>query len=130
MSNGKKIFKAKYQKTTDKIVHGVEMKENDARFFITKVLKSASSWKDFDVDKHAAGGAILWSTKAIIKMRLGSCEVASCLWKYLEIKSSEGYKKVIFWQIGCSGQNCNRMILNMLISEALEIFQFNSISLE
>jgi len=58
----------------------------------------------------------------------GSCEIASCLLKYLEIKSSEGYKEVNSFADRCGGQNCNRMILNML-SEALTKFKYNDISL-
>lgn len=65
----KKIFKAQYQKTNDKVVHGVEMKKNDARFFIKKVLKDTRRWKDFDVDKNVAGGAIIWSTKSTVSSK-------------------------------------------------------------
>lgn len=67
--NGLKAFKAKFQKTTDKTVHGKEMNENEGRFFITKVLKDANKWGEFDVDRHQVGSAILWNTLSIMKMR-------------------------------------------------------------
>ena len=59
---------------------------------------------------------------------LGSCEIASCLYKYLEIKKSEGYKVVNLFADRCGGQNCNQMILCML-NEVLHNFKFDSITL-
>ena len=49
------IFKAKYEETTSETVHGVKMKETQARFFITKILAGASKWEDFDLDTMCGG---------------------------------------------------------------------------
>ena len=41
------------------------MKETDIRCFITKVLQHAKDWKEFDIDLHCVGAAILWSRKDV-----------------------------------------------------------------
>ena len=64
---GLDIFKATYQKVTDSSeqVHGIPISENESRFFITKVLKDARSWKEFDFDKMDMGSAILWDKNCV-----------------------------------------------------------------
>ena len=42
------------------MVHGKEVKADQGRFFIMKVLKKAMEWKSFDLDKMCEGAAILW----------------------------------------------------------------------
>ena len=69
MAEGFKIFKEKYQKTSDKTVHGREINFKEGRFFITKVLKDANKWKWFDVDRTITGAAILWNTDVVIRMK-------------------------------------------------------------
>ena len=70
VDRGIKIFKAKFQKTDDKTVHGKEINDSKGRFFITKVLTNASKWHAFDMDTNVTGAAILWSTTDIIRMKL------------------------------------------------------------
>ena len=78
MAEGLKIFKGKYQKASNKTVHGREINFKEGRFFITKVLKDANKWKGFDVDTTVTGAAILWNTDAVIRM------------KFLDVSESSG----------------------------------------
>ena len=57
------ILKAKYKETTSETVHGVKMKETQARFFITKILAGTSKWEDFDFDTMCEGAPILWGKR-------------------------------------------------------------------
>ena len=77
MAEGFKIFKGKYQKTSDKTVHGREINFKEGRFFITKVLKDANKWKGFDVDTTVTGAAILWNTDAVIRMKFADVSESS-----------------------------------------------------
>lgn len=66
--------------------------------------------------------------RLFISIILGSCEVSSCICKYLKVKNEEGFKVINFFADRCGGQNCNRMILNMMC-EAMKMFGFDSLSL-
>ena len=60
--NGKDLFKAWYEKCSiETMVHGEMIGEGNGRFFITRVLKDAKEWSQFDEDKHVKGAAIKWS---------------------------------------------------------------------
>ena len=60
LPNNELIFRANYSEDGD-IVHGHAIAINQARFFITKVLKNCSKWQNFDSDLHSGGTAILWN---------------------------------------------------------------------
>ncbi|KAL0860043.1 hypothetical protein ABMA27_010358 [Loxostege sticticalis] len=62
--------------------------------------------------------------------RRGSCEIATCLFRYLKEVDTRGVKTLIFYCDNCTGQNKNRVILSMLNhflqeSEHLETIQIN-----
>ena len=42
-------------------VHGKVAKENEGRFFITKILKDCLQYPHFNKDHHCTGSAILWN---------------------------------------------------------------------
>ena len=65
---GKDILKGTYQVTDDKFVHGQELDENHGRFFITKVMKDAGTWKKFDPEVHCVGSAVMWKLANIRRM--------------------------------------------------------------
>ena len=69
ISNNKEVLKAKYDAEAS-VVHGVEIKEGEGRFFITKILRAAAKWDNFDIETMSEGAAILWNKKAI-KQRSG-----------------------------------------------------------
>ena len=45
------------------------MQEGEGRFFITKVLRSAINWDEFDADRNFTGAAILWKKENIKRRR-------------------------------------------------------------
>ncbi|XP_066922321.1 uncharacterized protein [Clytia hemisphaerica] len=47
------------------LVHGEEIKDNQGRFFIVKVMKKAMEWDSFDLDTMCEGAAILWEKSDI-----------------------------------------------------------------
>ena len=56
-------------------VHGNEIKEGQSRFFITKILKNARSWKQFSVDEMVVGSAIMWDMNSVKRVtKLIICE--------------------------------------------------------
>ena len=68
------VFKATFCKiNTDQSVHGQTIGLNQARFFITKIMKDCCKWKNFDSDVHCIGAAILWNIAKI--QRLIAAEV-------------------------------------------------------
>ena len=69
--------------------------------------------------------AFLWNEHEAEK---GSCEVATCIYKFLEAKSREGKKIIYLFSDRCGGQNQNRMVFLML-SHALNKLNFKSIEL-
>ena len=64
ISNNKEVLKAKYDAEAS-VVHGVEIKEGEGRFFITKILRAAAKWDNFDIETMSEGAAILWNKKDI-----------------------------------------------------------------
>lgn len=44
----------------------------------------------------------------------GPNEIASCLWKFLELQKSKNIRKIVFYSDNCGGQNRNRFIFAML----------------
>ena len=69
MHDGLRIFKVKYQKTTDKTVHVIQINLHEGKFFITKVLKDANKWNGLDIDISVTGAAILWGTDAATRLK-------------------------------------------------------------
>ena len=66
---GTDIFRGKYESCPeDSLVHGETLGEDHGRFFITKVFKNASKWKDFDCDKHTSGAVVKWPFNSIRKL--------------------------------------------------------------
>ena len=59
---------------------------------------------------------------------IGSCEIATSLYKFFEAKAEEGAKVVYLFCDCCGGQNRNRFLILMLL-EALKQFNFDSIEL-
>lgn len=65
---GKDVFKGTFSATEDKFVHGKELDKFHGRFFITKVLKDAGKWKNFDADVHIVGAPVMWKLSSINRM--------------------------------------------------------------
>ena len=56
------VFKATFSYSEkDDAVHGQIVREEKARFYIAKVMKTCSKWEEFDSDVHRRGAAILQS---------------------------------------------------------------------
>lgn len=60
----------------------------------------------------------------------GSCEIATCLYKYLQEVDNRGVKKLLLYCDNCSGQNKNKVIISMFKSflensENLNVIQIN-----
>lgn len=49
----------------------------------------------------------------------GPNEIASCLWKFLDLQKSKNIRKVVFYSDNCGGQNRNRFIFAMLALASL-----------
>ena len=60
----------------------------------------------------------LWNEHECAK---GSCEIATGLRKFIEIKHAEGAKKIFFFSDRCGGQNQNRMVFLMLSEAAVRL---------
>ena len=59
--DSKNIFHGRYDPIEDAdTVHFRKISEDDGRFYITNVTKSASAYPDFDPDLHCVGAVILW----------------------------------------------------------------------
>lgn len=69
LRNNIKMFSGKYEKTDPgkTTVHGNILQENEGRFFITKVMRNVSKWKDFDVDVMTVGAPILWKKSELMR---------------------------------------------------------------
>jgi hypothetical protein len=57
------------------------------------------------------GYSFLWNESIASR---GGCEVASCVYHYIQLKALEGKKKFIFYSDNCVPQNKNRFFLSML----------------
>ena len=55
ISNNKEVLKAKYDAEAS-VVHGIEIKEGEGHFFITKILHAAAKWDNFDIETMSEGG--------------------------------------------------------------------------
>ena len=47
-------------------VHGKPLKAGEARFFITRVMRDAEFWKEFEVDVMCVGAPIMWKIADVI----------------------------------------------------------------
>ena len=64
-----KVFSAKYEKTSPEAttVHGITLQKDEGRFFITKVMRNVSKWKEFDVDRMQEGAPVKWKISDIMR---------------------------------------------------------------
>ena len=69
--------------------------------------------------------AFLWNEEQAGK---GSCEVSTCVYKFLKAKEDEGAKVVYLFADRCGGQNSNRM-MHVMLSNACNEFSFDEIHL-
>ena len=61
MEKGKGIFKARYEEIQESsTIHWKPLLNSEARFFISKVLKNASIWDEFDADIHCSAALVKW----------------------------------------------------------------------
>ena len=61
-----KLFKAKYEPSTDRIVHCKQLGQTEERFLITTTFENnLTLWEDYDEDFHAVGCYIAWDLEYI-----------------------------------------------------------------
>ena len=68
LKDGSKIFKGTFSKIVGgDTVHGRVLNEDEGRFFIVRILKDCSAWREFDTDIHCAGASVSWNLKHIVQ---------------------------------------------------------------
>ena len=66
--DGKEIFKARYEETDEGfLVHGIPIQPGEGCFFITKIMRNAVKWKNFNSDTMCQGSAIFWRKDELIR---------------------------------------------------------------
>lgn len=77
--------------------------------FYYKSKYSTYNFTVYDVGNNQ-GYCYVWHEQVA---KRGPNEIASCLWKFLDLKAQQSVKTIIFYSDNCGGQNRNRFVFSM-----------------